>query len=157
MQEDRAGAQGGVKGSSEQNQRLIQCPLCGKNFPNGVVEYHAASCEGRRDEVDMDGGGSRRRAGDAAGPEILEVNLPPEKPLKGTGFDGRSGPESSTGAKTRPSSSEPAAKRAGPPSSSVRRTPSSSSGRVECPICNERYAKSAIEEHAANCGEEVYV
>ena len=118
-----------------------------------MVEYHAASCEGKRDgEVDMDGGGGRRRVG----PEILEVNLPPEKP----GGKGASGSSGSAGAKTRPSSSEPAAKRAGPPSSSsVRRTPSSSSssGRVECPICNERYAKSAIEEHAANCGEEVYV
>lgn len=117
-----------------------------------MVEYHAASCEGKRDgEVDMDGGGGggRRRVG----PEILEVNLPPEKP----GGKGASGSSGSAGAKTRPSSSEPAAKRAGPPSSApVSRTPSSG-GRVECPICNERYAKSAIEEHAANCGEEVYV
>ena len=114
-----------------------------------MVEYHAASCEGRRDdgEVDMDGRGAAASGG--VGPEILEVNLPPEKSA------------ASVGPKTRPSSSEPAAKRAGTnsssSSSSVRRTPSSSSGKVECPICNERYAKSAIEEHAANCGEEVYV
>ena len=113
-----------------------------------MIEYHAASCEGKRDEVGMDGGGDVRGAGQ---PEILEVNLPPEN-LSGRTVAG-------SASKTRPSSSEPAAKRAGPSaSSSVRRTPSSSSsGRVECPICNEKYAKSAIEEHAANCGEEVYV
>ena len=28
---------------------------------------------------------------------------------------------------------------------------------VECPICNQAYDKSDIEQHAANCGEEVYV
>merc|ERR1719445_2239243 len=73
----RQGGGSGVKGSSEQNQRLIQCPLCGKNFPKGVVEYHAAGCEGKRvdgDEADMDSG--RRRHEE---PEVLEVHLPPEK------------------------------------------------------------------------------
>ena len=116
-----------------------------------MIEYHAASCEGKRDEVGMDGGGDGiGLRGGAGQPERLEVNLPPENPAGRT--------IAGSASKTRPSSSEPAAKRAGPPSSSsVRRTPSSSSGRVECPICNEKYAKSAIEEHAANCGEEVYV
>jgi len=28
---------------------------------------------------------------------------------------------------------------------------------VMCPICNEAYPTSVIEEHAANCGDEVYV
>ena len=28
---------------------------------------------------------------------------------------------------------------------------------VTCPICNEAYSKTVIEEHAANCGDEVYV
>ncbi len=57
--------------------------------------------------------------------------------------------------KGRPSSSEPAAKRVvGSGAASVSAATSST---VECPICNERYPKTAIEEHAANCGEEVYV
>lgn len=30
-------------------------------------------------------------------------------------------------------------------------------GCVTCPICNEAYPKTVIEEHAANCGDEVYV
>ena len=86
---------------------------------------------------------------------MLEVHLPPEKLGKSAAPPAAAA--AAAAAKTRPSSSEPAAKRAGTPSSSVRRTPSTSSGRVECPICNEQYAQSAIEEHAANCGEEVYV
>ena len=28
---------------------------------------------------------------------------------------------------------------------------------VTCPICNEAYSKTVIEDHAANCGDEVYV
>ena len=28
---------------------------------------------------------------------------------------------------------------------------------IECPICNQSYDQTVIEEHAANCGEEVYV
>ena len=34
---------------------------------------------------------------------------------------------------------------------------SSASSKVTCPICNEAYSKSVIEQHAANCGDEVYV
>lgn len=33
----------------------------------------------------------------------------------------------------------------------------SSSSKVECPICNQGYDQTDIEQHAASCGEEVYV
>jgi hypothetical protein len=32
-----------------------------------------------------------------------------------------------------------------------------SSSKVECPICNQGYDQTDIEQHAASCGEEVYV
>ena len=33
----------------------------------------------------------------------------------------------------------------------------SNSSKVECPICNQGYDQTDIEQHAASCGEEVYV
>jgi hypothetical protein len=34
--------------TSQQNQQtLIQCPLCSRQFDRSVVEVHAATCEGR--------------------------------------------------------------------------------------------------------------
>ena len=76
------------------------------------------------------------RAADPDEPEVvLEVNLPPEEVLQVP--------------KARPASSEPAAKKTSPRLGVGE--------RVECPICNELYPKASIEEHAASCGEEVYV
>ena len=34
---------------------------------------------------------------------------------------------------------------------------SGSGSKVECPICNQSYNQTDIEQHAASCGEEVYV
>ena len=33
--------------SHSNQQTLIQCPLCGRQFERSVVEIHAATCEGR--------------------------------------------------------------------------------------------------------------
>lgn len=75
---------------------------------------------------------------------MLEVNLPPERVLPPV-------------PKTRPSSSEPAAKRVGASTRSRASAAAVATAMVDCPICNENYPKSAIEEHAASCGDEVYV
>ena len=101
--------------------RLIQCPLCGKNFARNVIEVHAASCEGKGDvdsEPEIVASPPQRQ------PEVLAVNLPPERNERKT--------SSTSGRKT-------------------------SIKMVECPICNQTYSQTVIEEHAANCGEEVYV
>lgn len=99
-----------------QGQRLIQCPLCGRNYAKSIIETHAASCEGRSPESD-----------------VLEVNLPPERDAQ---------PPPATRSKV---------------SNSFKERSKASNILVECPICNQKYSKTLIEEHAANCGEEVYV
>ncbi len=59
--------------------RLIQCPLCGRHFPKSVVEFHAATCEGRREEGEEEeqqhhqhNGERPTRLADEE-PEVLEV------------------------------------------------------------------------------------
>ena len=105
--------------------RMIQCPLCGKNFPKSVIEVHAANCEGKPEP-------EPHHSEPELKPEVLEVNLPPEK------------------------SSPPGRSLVNGSNNRVegRRT---SIKMVECPICNQTYSQTVIEEHAANCGEEVYV
>jgi hypothetical protein len=113
-------------------QRLIQCPLCGRNFSKSVIEIHAAQCEGRS-TVDS----SATPAADSV--EVLEVKLPPENGDKS-------------------SSTTPPPRHLRPKTSKPSSDGSLSSYKmVECPICNQKYSKSVIEEHAALCGEEVYV
>eukprot|EP00095_Tigriopus_kingsejongensis_P007963 snap_masked-scaffold135_size322082-processed-gene-0.0 protein:Tk07963 transcript:snap_masked-scaffold135_size322082-processed-gene-0.0-mRNA-1 annotation:"chaperone protein dnaj" len=102
---------------SAYSQRLIQCPLCGRNFAKSVIENHAANCEGRSPETESG----------------LEVNLPPERDTQ---------PPPATKTKV---------------SNSFKERSKASNILVECPICNQKYSKSIIEEHAANCGEEVFV
>lgn len=72
-------------------------------------------------------------------PDVLEVNLPPE--------------ESSVS----PSSTQQQQQQQQQQATSSTPRRSSKVALVECPICNQKYPKNSIEEHAANCGEEVYV
>ena len=121
--------------------RLIQCPLCGRQYSKSVIESHAAQCEGRRSLPDSDSSDSG-----------LTMKLKAEKPYEsGPVASPRqrrartSGSGSSTGSSGRPGFSS----RAGSGSNPAK--------LVECPICNQKYAKSVIEEHASLCGEEVFV
>lgn len=97
----------------QQHTSLIQCPLCGKHYPRNVVEVHAAGCEGNNNDEEQP---------QPVPPEVLEVNLPPERE------EVRSNPTENLDTKM-----------------------------VECPICSQSYPQAVIEEHAAGCGEEVYV
>ncbi len=121
--------------SQSQQQRLIQCPLCSRSFAKSVIEIHAASCDGRHgDEVDA-----------PATADVLEVNLPPERDEY---------PESSTRRQYQTTSAMP---ELFPKTSVLGKRSNSGSKMVECPICNVKYSQSVIEQHAANCGDEVHV
>lgn len=154
---------------SQSSSRLIQCPLCSRSFAKSVIEMHAAGCEGRSPDP-MDNGEMHPNGGvNTSMGSGLEVNLPPEK--KADFKPTPSPPNSASGSFRSPLSSSMSRKTSvplsgsrmpppSPPLSSVGLTRSASartSTTVECPICNQTYPKTVIEEHAAQCGEEVFV
>lgn len=110
-------------------QTLIQCPLCGRQFARNVVEVHAATCEGKDPVADL-----ASEADDEAEAEKEWVRVPTPEELRVNRVRDR---QRST--------------------SAGRRSIDARMNLVECPICNQKYSQSVIEEHAANCGEEVYV
>ena len=163
-QRRRPAPQGYQHQEQQQQTRLIQCPLCGRNYAKSVIEMHAATCEGKSEEDP-----SQPQQPSPAAPPVrkissatLEVNVPPER-------------KSSSSSSAMPSARQRLSSASDLKSPSVvnhnnNRLPQHdrklNSGdvvltglgkSVECPICNQKYAQTVIEEHAANCGEEVYV
>ena len=149
------------QGHSHQQQqtRLIQCPLCARNFPKSVIEIHAASCEGRPAAAagagadDDNDTGPTMMIDDGQISGGLSVHLPPEKaaaaadPLRHLHRQ-----------QQQQQHRHPAPRSASQPGHGGVASKRRPTGRtVECPICNQKYPQSSIEEHAASCGDEVYV
>ena len=138
---------------------MIQCPLCSRSFAQEVVEYHAANCEGRppspliaydeRDTEDIEimeplSDGTKQSESLLDSFVVIGSDKNFTDPLARKRKGGaRSNGESSNGE----NNNIPGVK------CSTRPTVSD----IECPICNQSYSKTVIEEHAANCGDEVYV
>ena len=154
----REGDNGGVT--------MIQCPLCSRSFAQEVIELHAANCEGRAPTPPqfphVSDAGQYRGVDEI---QILDSQnecdiesflvIGGEKPLpidpqvirKRKGGSRISSGESIGGCENNNSASNV----------KYSSRPNSFAGGIECPICNQCYSKSVIEEHAANCGDEVYV
>jgi len=141
---------------------MIQCPLCSRSFAQEVIEFHAANCEGRppsppttyaeRDTTDDIQVLEPVPNSQAGGNESLLdsfVVIANDKEVTDVLARKRKGGARSSGESN---SSD---------NNNVPNVKCSSRAKavsdVECPICNQSYAQSVIEEHAANCGDEVYV
>jgi len=108
---------------------MVQCPLCSRSFPRDRVELHAATCEGRQSPP----------------PDVASVSAPPREEEEIEIVDETVSSSSRGGMHKR-------MRNGGTTTSSA-----TAGNKVTCPICNEAYSKSVIEQHAANCGDEVYV
>ena len=138
---------------------MIQCPLCSRSFAQEVVEFHAATCEGRVPspplayvERDADDIQILEPVGDNTEQEeslldsyvlIDKDNYLGDSVARKRKGGARSSGESSSGENNNVPN--------------VKYSSRSALSNVECPICNQSYSQSIIEEHAANCGDEVYV
>ena len=138
---------------------MIQCPLCSRSFTREVIEYHAANCEGR-----------------APSPPISLVERDPDdieilEPINGSRVEreslldsfvviGNDKPVADPMARKRKGETRTSGESSSGENNNVSNVKCSSRpslGDVECPICNQSYSQNVIEEHAANCGDEVYV
>ena len=138
---------------------MIQCPLCSRSFTREVIEYHAANCEGRAPSppislVERD-------------PDDIEILEPindsrdeRESLLDSFVVIGNDKPVADPMARTRKGETRTSGESSSGENNNVSNVKCSSRpslGDVECPICNQSYSQTVIEEHAANCGDEVYV
>ena len=143
----------GPSNSYNPQQQQIQCPLCGRHFAKSVIEVHASNCEGQSDSS----------PDEPKNPQVkMPVQEPPNLRTTSGARTSRSKPQHSTkmtATKTSSTGSTSGSSRGSSLSSGHPRPDMNKGllGLVECPICNQNYDKSVIEEHAANCGEEVYV
>ena len=138
---------------------MIQCPLCSRSFAQEVVEFHAANCEGRapsppisyveRDNDDIQilepiGDNSEQVESLLDSFVVIGTDKQLGDPLARKRKGGaRSSGESSSGENNNVSN--------------IKCSSRPTLSNIECPICNQSYSRSMIEEHAANCGDEVYV
>lgn len=130
------------------------------------MEFHASTCEGRPlddDDIqvleDLGRPSQSRRPGDGRHETDSGRGVPSE-----TVANDDDGPELVDISGSAPHSMQDPVSRTDPSiagrssaGGAFRRSSVGVSTLVECPICSEKYPKSVIEEHAALCGDEVYV
>ena len=137
---------------------MIQCPLCSRSFAQEVVEFHAATCEGRAPSPPVSY--TEPEIDDIQILEGLSDNSTPQNPsLDSFVVIGDNKHLSDPVARKRKGGTRSSGESNGENNnvSSVKYSPGPTLSGIECPICNERYSQSVIEEHAASCGDEVYV
>ena len=141
---------------------MIQCPLCSRSFAQEVIEFHAANCEGRppsppttyaeRDTTDdiqvLEPVPNSQAGGNESLLDSFVVIANDKEVTDVLARKRKGGARSSGESNSSDNNNLPNVKC----SSRVKAV-----SDVECPICNQSYAQSVIEEHAANCGDEVYV
>ena len=141
---------------------MIQCPLCSRSFAQEVIEFHAANCEGRppsppttyaeRDTTDdiqvLEPVPNSQAGGNGSLLDSFVVIANDKEVTDVLARKRKGGARSSGESNSSDNNNVPSVK-----CSSRAKAVSD----IECPICNQSYAKSVIEEHAANCGDEVYV
>lgn len=111
---------------------MIQCPLCAKAFPQEIVEVHASTCQGRQEDPEVQVLGEENQP--EVVPEVISTENNNHHKRMRNGID-----QEEVKILLSPSKVNEV------------------SNKVQCPICQQLYSKSVIVEHAACCGDEVYV